>query len=97
MEWRWLSFSQLYVASLDGSVAPKGVTGGVCYCCKTAIAAGPANSLYLAWRHVYPGNMRDIAFTVSRDGGKSFAPPVRVSEDKWQTRRMSGRWSVHGG
>jgi hypothetical protein len=76
--------SQLYVASLDGSVAPKGVTGGVCYCCKTAIAAGPANALYLAWRHVYAGNMRDIAFTVSRDGGTTFSSPVRVSEDKWQ-------------
>lgn len=76
--------SQLYVTSLDGSVAPQGVTGGVCYCCKTALAAGPANSLYLAWRHVYAGNMRDIAFTVSRDGGRSFAAPVRVSEDKWQ-------------
>ena len=76
--------SQLYVTSLDGTVAPKGVTGGVCYCCKTAIAAGPGNSLFLAWRHVYAGNMRDIAFTASRDGGKTFAPPVRVSEDKWQ-------------
>jgi hypothetical protein len=76
--------SQLYVASLDGTIAPQGVTGGVCYCCKTAIAAGPANTLYLAWRHVYPGNMRDIALTVSRDGGRSFAAPVRVSEDKWQ-------------
>ena len=46
-------------------MAPQGVTGGVCYCCKTAIAAGPADTLYLAWRHVYPGNMRDMAFTVS--------------------------------
>lgn len=76
--------SQLYVTSLDGVIAPKGVTGGVCYCCKTAIAAGPGNSLFLAWRHVYAGNMRDIAFAASRDGGKTFAPPVRVSEDKWQ-------------
>lgn len=76
--------SQLYVTSLDGVVAPKGITGGVCYCCKTAIAAGPGNSLFLAWRHVYASNMRDIAFAVSRDGGKTFASPVRVSEDKWQ-------------
>ena len=75
--------SQLYVAALDGSVAPQGVTGGVCYCCKTAVVAGPSNSLFLAWRHVYPGNMRDIAFTVSRDGGRTFSTPVRVSEDKW--------------
>jgi hypothetical protein len=32
---------------------------------------------------VYPGDIRDIAFTVSHDGGRTFAPPVRVSEDKW--------------
>lgn len=76
--------SQLYVAPLDGSIAPQSVTGGVCYCCKTAIASGPANTLYLAWRHVYANNMRDIAFTVSRDGGRTFAAPVRVSEDHWQ-------------
>jgi hypothetical protein len=76
--------SQLYVAPIDGSIAPVAVTGGVCYCCKTAIAAAGQNALYVAWRHVYPGNLRDIAFSASRDGGRTFAPPVRVSEDKWQ-------------
>ena len=76
--------SKLFFASLDGSVAPHAVTGGVCYCCKTALAASPdASTVYLAWRHVYPGNFRDIAFTLSRDGGRSFAQPIRVSEDKW--------------
>jgi hypothetical protein len=79
--------SKLFLASLDGTAAPRAVTGGVCYCCKTALAAGPGgtagNVIYAAWRHVYPGNLRDMAFTVSRDGGRSFAPPVRVSEDKW--------------
>jgi hypothetical protein len=76
--------SKLYVASLDGAPAPVGVTGGVCYCCKTALAAAADGSLFAAWRHVYPGNIRDIAFTLSRDGGRTFAAPVRVSEDKWQ-------------
>jgi hypothetical protein len=32
---------------------------------------------------VYPGNIRDIAFTVSRDGGRTFAAPLRVSDDRW--------------
>jgi hypothetical protein len=75
--------SKLYVASLDGAVAPRAVTGGVCYCCKTALATAADGQVFAAWRHVYPGNIRDIAFTMSRDGGKTFAPPVRVSEDKW--------------
>ena len=74
--------SKLYFAALDGSIAPHAVTGGVCYCCKTALVSADG-ALYAAWRHVYPGNIRDIAFTLSRDGGKTFAPPIRVSEDKW--------------
>jgi hypothetical protein len=57
---------------------------GVCYCCKTALAAGPDGTLFAAWRHVYPGNVRDIAFTTSRDGGRTFAPAARVSDDRWQ-------------
>jgi hypothetical protein len=76
--------SKLYFAAIGDSGSVREISGGVCYCCKTAIAPGPANSIFLAWRHVYPGNLRDIAFTVSRDGGKTFASPIRVSEDKWQ-------------
>jgi hypothetical protein len=75
--------SKLYLSSLDGALAPRAITGGVCYCCKTAIATGSDGAIYTAWRHVYPGNIRDIAFALSRDGGRTFAPPVRVSEDKW--------------
>jgi hypothetical protein len=75
--------SKLYFASLDGSAAPRTVTGGVCYCCKTALVGGAGGRVYAAWRHVYPGNLRDMAFTMSRDGGRTFDAPIRVSEDKW--------------
>ncbi|HTK28506.1 MAG TPA: sialidase family protein [Vicinamibacterales bacterium] len=75
--------SSLYFAAADGSVSPHALTNGVCYCCKTAIAAGADGALYTAWRQVYAGNVRDIAFTMSRDGGRSFAAPLRVSEDNW--------------
>lgn len=75
--------SKLYFASLDGSSAPRPLTNGVCYCCKTAIATDTDGSIYAAWRHVYPGNLRDIAFTASHDRGRSFAAPMRVSEDHW--------------
>jgi len=75
--------SKLYIESLDGDVAPHAITGGVCYCCKTALASGGNRELYVAWRHVYPGNLRDIAFARSVDGGRTFSPPARVSEDGW--------------
>jgi hypothetical protein len=60
------------------------VATGVCYCCKTALAVGQDGATYAAWRQVYPGNLRDIAFTTSRDGGRSFSAPSRVSEDGWE-------------
>ena len=56
---------------------------GVCYCCKTALVTGPKDAIYAAWRHVFAGNMRDMAFTMSRDGGKTFTPLLRVNEDGW--------------
>jgi len=75
--------SKLWFARLGGAESPKALTGGVCYCCKTAIAADSTGAIYAAWRHVYDGNVRDIAFTKSSDNGRSFAPPMRVSNDNW--------------
>jgi hypothetical protein len=73
--------SSLYYAAAGG--AERELFKGVCYCCKTALAVGPNGHIYAAWRHVFAGNIRDIAFTVSRDGGATFAPLLRVHEDKW--------------
>ena len=63
--------------------ADRELTPGVCYCCKSAVVALPGGTVLSAWRHVYADNMRDIAFTLSRDGGRTFAAPARVSEDGW--------------
>lgn len=78
--------SKLYFSRLArgaGRDETQTIAAGVCYCCKTAVAAGSDGSIYAAWRHVYPGNVRDIAFTVSRDGGRTFVAPLRVSDDQW--------------
>ena len=77
--------SALYVArvSADGVQPEQRVTTGVCYCCKTAVAAAQDGAVVTAWRHVYPGNLRDIAFARAGDG-RTFSPPVRVSPDKWE-------------
>jgi hypothetical protein len=73
--------SKLYFS--DGVSGARALAAGVCYCCKTSLAAAADGAVYAVWRHVYPGNVRDIAFTRSRDGGKTFAEPTRVSEDRW--------------
>jgi len=68
----------------DGSHQEATVATDVCFCCKTAVAAGSDGAVYVAWRHIYPTNLRDIAVARSTDGGKTFSTPVRVSEDGWQ-------------
>ena len=75
--------SQIFFARLDDRASARAIAHGVCYCCKTSVVSGPDGSIVAAWRHVYPGNIRDIALTKSSDGGRSFAPPIRVSEDNW--------------
>ncbi len=67
----------------DGARAEVRVATDVCFCCKTAIASGPDGSLYVAWRHIYPPNLRDIAVARSSDAGRTFGAPARVSEDGW--------------
>lgn len=54
-----------------------------CPCCRTALALGPRGELYIAWRKVFEGSIRDIVLARSTDGGRSFGPPVRVHEDDW--------------
>jgi hypothetical protein len=75
----------IYHATWKGSAAPAEtpVAANVCFCCKTAVVTHGA-AVFVAWRHLFPGGVRDIAVARSTDGGATFQPPVRVSEDNWQ-------------
>ena len=59
------------------------VADDVCFCCKTGVVARGAD-VFVVWRHLFPGGMRDIAIARSRDGGRTFGAPVRVSVDNWK-------------
>lgn len=78
---RKAGLSQLYVTTV-GVGAPRGIARSVCYCCKTSLVAD-GKDVYAVWRHVFPGNERDIAMATSRDGGARFSAPTRVSADRW--------------
>ena len=78
---RMAGHSQLYATTLGGA-APRPIARSVCYCCKTSMVTA-GRDVYVVWRHVFPGNQRDIAIAASRDGGVRFAEPVRVSNDRW--------------
>ena len=68
----------------DGRMIETRIAEDVCFCCKTAVAVDSRGGVYAAWRHVFPGSMRDIAFAKSSDDGRQFSPLVRVSQDNWQ-------------
>ncbi len=76
-----------YVArSLDrGDTITKNlkVDEGTCVCCRTAITSGPDGMVYVAWRKIFEGNVRETVVARSTDHGETFEPPVIVGHDKW--------------
>jgi hypothetical protein len=55
-----------------------------CVCCRVDAAAGPNGMVALAWRRVFPDDIRDMVLALSRDGGRSFAAPALVHADRWK-------------
>jgi hypothetical protein len=76
-----------FAASSDGGrtfSANQRLASEVCPCCKTSLAAGADGRVYASWRQVLPGEFRHIAVAASADGGRTFAQPTIVNDDKWQ-------------
>lgn len=59
--------------------------GEACPCCRTGLAtSGKDGTLYMSWRHVFPGSIRDIVVARSTDHGATWSEPVRVHADEWK-------------
>ena len=80
--------SSVYLAkSTDGGKSFEkntAVVHGVCPCCRPTVLADRKGLVHVSWRHVYPGNVRDMAVATSQDAGKTFGSPVRVAFDNWK-------------
>jgi hypothetical protein len=76
-----------YVArSLDGGATITKnlkVDEGTCVCCRTAVTSSPDGMVYVAWRKIFEGNVRETVVARSTDSGDSFEAPVIVGHDKW--------------
>jgi len=76
-----------YVArSLDqGQTITKNakVDEGTCVCCRTAITSGPDGMVYVAWRKIFEGNVRETVVARSTNHGETFEDSVIVGHDKW--------------
>jgi hypothetical protein len=57
--------------------------GEACPCCRTALATSNDGTLYMAWRHVFNGNIRDVVVARSTDQGATWSEPIRVRADDW--------------
>ena len=59
------------------------VDENTCVCCRTSLTTGPDGTLYVAWRKVLPGELRETVVARSSDGGNTYSSPVIVGHDKW--------------
>ncbi len=55
-----------------------------CPCCRPSVTIAANGTVYVAFRHVYGDNERDIAVATSTDHGEHFGAPVRVANDRWK-------------
>lgn len=59
------------------------VDENTCVCCRTSLTTGPDDTLYVAWRKILPGDLRETVVARSTDGGQTFTAPVIVGNDQW--------------
>lgn len=60
------------------------VAKNVCPCCRPMLAFGEQGEVFLAWRGVVEGDIRDMWLAASTDNGATFTPPARVAADNWK-------------
>ncbi|PJA81120.1 MAG: hypothetical protein CO149_00345, partial [Nitrospirae bacterium CG_4_9_14_3_um_filter_51_5] len=76
----YTSFSQDQGTTLSPNLK---VDESSCVCCRTHAAAAPDGTLYLAWRKIFPGGVRETVVAHSADHGRTFSPSVIVGHDRW--------------
>jgi hypothetical protein len=59
-------------------------SGEACPCCRTSVVSSKDGTLYMSWRHVFPGSIRDVVVAQSHDRGVTWSNPVRVHVDNWK-------------
>ncbi|MEO6907509.1 MAG: sialidase family protein [Abditibacteriaceae bacterium] len=59
------------------------IAQSVCPCCRPDVLALPDGKIVVAWRKVFPGQIRDMVSAVSIDNGKSWSAPRGIAVDNW--------------
>ena len=80
-------------ARVDGVVQ---IGEDACVCCRVDTATGPGDSVAILWRRVFPGDVRDMVLSASRDGGRAFTAPALVHADGWKISACPHRGGAVG-
>jgi hypothetical protein len=59
------------------------IDDSTCVCCRTSIAASADGTVYVAWRKIFEGNIRETVVARSTDAGETFSSPAIVGHDRW--------------
>jgi hypothetical protein len=59
------------------------VDESTCVCCRTSLTTSADGIVYVAWRKIFDGNVRETVVSRSTDGGETFSSPVVVGNDRW--------------
>lgn len=59
------------------------VDDNTCVCCRTSIATSSDGIVYVAWRKIFEGNIRETVVSRSTNAGETFSPPAIVGHDRW--------------
>lgn len=54
-----------------------------CVCCRTFATTAPDGTVYVAWRKIFPGSVRETVVARSTDDGNTFSSSVIVGHDRW--------------
>lgn len=72
-------------STAEGGFSPPVVVDSTaCECCRVALTGREDGAIVVAYRDLWPEDIRDISYTVSVDGGQSFELPQDISRDQWK-------------
>lgn len=78
--------SSLYFAvtrGRDGFTGERRVAQQCCPCCRTDLFVDSKGGIHTLYRGILQDSIRDMVYSRSTDGGRSFTVPQRVSPDNW--------------
>jgi hypothetical protein len=79
--------SALYFMKSNGSRGFEGngtlISQPCCPCCRTKLLVDRNGNIHAIYRGILENSVRDMVHVVSRDAGKTFSTPERISADNW--------------